>query len=305
MSNNKLLTVLSKYLGVPDEYNNSERYYFCPLCHHHNKKLAVNISTGFWHCWVCEASGKKLYNLLYKIGASKEDLFEISNVYHYDYVAPKKNVNHELVQINLPPEYIPLYNIQSSFKYDKAVSYLKYRNITKYDILKYNIGYCEYGQFGNRIIIPSYNINQSLNYYVGRSFFNDDFKYLLPNINKDIIFFENLIDWNYPITLVEGVFDAIAAKRNAIPLLGKYLFSQLKTKILKFETPVYICLDKDARKSQYKICNELYKDGIDVFWVELNEKDPSLIGYNSFKEYLKRSTKITPNFLIKKKMELL
>jgi hypothetical protein len=40
-------------------------------------------------------------------------------------------------------------------------------------------------------------------------------------VSRDIIGFELFINWNVPIILCEGVFDAIAIKRNAIPLLGK------------------------------------------------------------------------------------
>jgi hypothetical protein len=39
--------------------------------------------------------------------------------------------------------------------------------------------------------------------------------------DKNIIGFENMINWNVPIVLCEGAFDAIAIKRNAIPLFGK------------------------------------------------------------------------------------
>ena len=40
------------------------------------------------------------------------------------------------------------------------------------DILKYNIGYCDDGLYSNRIIIPSYDSDGQLNFFVGRAFFN-------------------------------------------------------------------------------------------------------------------------------------
>jgi hypothetical protein len=47
---------------------------------------------------------------------------------------------------------------------------LKSRGITKNDIEKYNIGYCETGRYAKMIIIPSYDENGQLNYFTGRSF---------------------------------------------------------------------------------------------------------------------------------------
>ena len=45
--------------------------------------------------------------------------------------------------------------------------------------------------------------------------------------------FENQINWDEPITLVEGVFDAMAVKRNAIPILGKFIPKTLNDSIYK------------------------------------------------------------------------
>lgn len=46
-------------------------------------------------------------------------------------------------------------------------------------------------------------------------------KYKNPPAPKDTVIFDLYINWNMPVILCEGVFDAIAIKRNAIPLLGK------------------------------------------------------------------------------------
>jgi hypothetical protein len=54
-----------------------------------------------------------------------------------------------------------------------ALAYLKKRNVTKQDILKYNIGYCDSGQYNNMIIIPSYDSTGRLNYFTARSFEKD------------------------------------------------------------------------------------------------------------------------------------
>ena len=43
--------------------------------------------------------------------------------------------------------------------------------------------------------------------------------------------FENQINWNEPITIVEGVFDALSVKRNSIPILGKFIPKKLMENI--------------------------------------------------------------------------
>ena len=77
---------------------------------------------------------------------------------------------------------------------------------------------------------------------------DDTFKHKNPQVSKDIVGFELHINWNYPVCLVEGAVDAIAIKRNAIPLFGKTIPDQLKHRIIENNVKtIYICLDKDAR----------------------------------------------------------
>ena len=59
-----------------------------------------------------------------------------------------------------------------------------------------------------------------------------------------------MINWNVPIVLCEGAFDAISIKRNAIPLFGKNISKKLMQKLVTSEVKkVYLALDKDAIKS--------------------------------------------------------
>ena len=95
------------------------------------------------------------------------------------------------------------------------------RGIRPADIVKYNIGYCEGGEYSNRIIIPSYDSEGVLNYFVSRAIYDGPMKYKNPKVSKDVIGFDLFINWKEPIVLCEGVFDAITIRRNAIPLFGK------------------------------------------------------------------------------------
>ena len=82
------------------------------------------------------------------------------------------------------------------------------------------------------IILPSYNAEGKLNYFTARNFNkHSTMKYKNPDVSRDIIGLELFINWNVPIILCEGIFDAIAIKRNVIPLLGKTIQKSLMKKI--------------------------------------------------------------------------
>ena len=71
-----------------------------------------------------------------------------------------------------------------------------------------------------------------LNYFVGRSFYDTSFKHKNPDVSKDVVGFEMFVNWDLPIVICEGVFDAMAVRMNSIPLFGKSPQSQLQKKIL-------------------------------------------------------------------------
>ena len=104
------------------------------------------------------------------------------------------------------------------------------------------------------VIIPSYDKDGTLNYFTGRSFEQDPFiKYRNPECSRDIIPFELFINWDSPLVLCEGPFDAMAIKRNAIPLLGKNIQSNLLKRIVQSTVKkIYIALDTDAIKQSAK-----------------------------------------------------
>ena len=130
-----------------------------------------------------------------------------------------------------------------------------------------------------------------MNYFIGRHFYGGKFKYRNPPISKDVVGFELFINWDEPIILCEGVFDAISIKRNAIPLLGKNIPSALLEKIInKNIDKVYLALDADARSEILKITEMFSKYNIDVFIIKLKEDtDPSDIGFEEMLTYLKNS----------------
>ena len=192
--------------------------------------------------------------------------------------------------VTLPKEYKPLYIEDGSIQQLHALKFLMERGLTEQDILKYNIGYCESGLFSNRVIIPSYDENGQLNFFVGRDIYDSPMKYKNSSTTKDVVGFELFVNWDEPIVLCEGPFDAIAIRRNCIPLFGKQILKSLKRKIIqKKVSQIYISLDQDAISDSLKMVEEFMNHNIDVYFVKLTEKDPSDLGFRKMVDVIKQT----------------
>jgi DNA primase len=286
----QIITILDSTLGVGSSLKGNEQAHHCPFCNHHKKKLQINLDTQRWHCWVCDSKGRSIYSLLRKLNVDIRDLNKVRDVYGDE---PEYDSKEEYVaKLQLPKEFKQLYfKPTGSFNplYNQAIHYLSKRGIAKADIVKHNIGYCEDGLYGGRVIIPSYDDGGELNYFVARSFYEDEpYKYKNPPISRDVIVFENQINWNEPITLVEGVFDSFSVKRNVIPLLGKFLLSKLKNKIMERGVKeVTIMLDSDAVADSTKHTEWFINNGIKVRNIIPTDKDAGEMGFKKVNELLK------------------
>lgn len=282
----QLINLLDTILGSHQKHAHGEFYWSCPFCHHAKPKLAINVAKGAWHCWVCNASGKRLLSLFRKLACSREQIVELATILQED--IPYINSDTTVAILNLPKEYVPLWQPTGLISYKQAVRYVTSRGITASDILRYQIGYCPDGLYANRIIIPSYDVTGKLNYFVGRSVYDGGMKYKNPPVSKNVIGFEMHINWNYPIILCEGVYDAIAIKRNAIPLLGKTLPRKLMERIITENVQqIYLALDTDALRQTSQIAKDLMSDGREVRVVQLDGKDPSDLGFHHMNKLIR------------------
>ena len=153
------------------------------------------------------------------------------------------------------------------------------------------MGYCSSGGYSNRIIIPSYDADGKLNYFMARDMFpNSKFKYKNPPMSKDTVCFELFINWKEPIVLVEGIFDAIAVRNNVIPLFGKFPSKTLVMRLTEKKVKtVYVALDEDAKKDAIKLSKFLMDYGISTYLLEMNDKDPSELGFTKFWDIVKNT----------------
>ena len=268
----------------------NEYMYWSPFVQHHKPKLQVNIETGKWHCWVSNQGGHNLFQLLKQVNADRILFKELSDAVGSTYYTSDKKDDKQII-LNLPKEAKPLWNGGDSVQKLHALKFIYERGLDMSDVIRYNLHYCLNGIYQNRIIIPSYDSNGQLNYFVRRDFYKGGMKYKNPPVPKDIIGFDLYVNWSEPIILCEGVFDAMAIKNNSIPLFGKTILPKLYKKIVENRVShVTICLDDDAFKDSIEMASKFMDNGIEVNFVKLKGKDPSDLGYKNMINQLDTST---------------
>lgn len=275
-------------------HKSGEEYLFrCKKCNHDKRKLSINFDKNVFKCWICDYRGNNLSRLIKRYGSflqrqewekfsttidlnsSLEDLFGV------------EEEKEEEVILSLPKEFISLANNNLPLSSLEPRKYLSSRGVTKADILKWKIGYCPKGEYNGRIIIPSFNEQGKVNYFIARSYGKEWPSYKNPNVSKDIVFNQLYVDFKNDLVLVEGIFDAINAE-NAVPILGSSLRedSKLFQEILKWDTTVYVALDPDAEKKARYLIKNLLLYGVEVYKIDVTGyKD---VGEMTKEEFKKR-----------------
>ena len=312
MENLKLLQLLESVLGKGKPTSGGNISFFSPFTSHYKPKLEIRLTPDAagnytWHCWISDKKGKSISSLFKQLNLPKERHEQLNRIIESTkYRVPiKESKVNETIQ--LPAEYAPMWIKKNTPDYRNAMHYLLNRGVTVFDILKYRIGYCESGEYSGKIIIPSYDKDGQLNYFVSRAYYKaDKFKHKNPKISKDIIGFEMFINWSQPIILCEGSFDAIAVKRNAIPLFGKIIQPALQKKIIEERVRnIYICLDADALKNALAIAEKFMAEGLNVYFVELQSEDASELGFRQITKIIENTDILTFERIMELKMGLI
>jgi len=281
LSSEKKLGVLKSFLG--STYRVGEEYLFaCPKCNHHKKKLSINIEKDSFKCWVCDYKSPSIFRLVRRYGSFSqrkqwEDLVgQIDLSAQSDLRTAIMSIGlaiepEEELVINLPEEFKTLTSSKTHVSSRRAMRYLKDRGTTKSDILRWKIGYCPTGEYEGRVIIPSFNMDGRVNYFIARTYEDEWVKYKNPPAQKDVVFNELYVDWGSDLIIVEGVFDAIVAG-NSIPLLGSSLRedSRLFSKIVQHDTPLYIALDADAESKAIKLIESFLKYDMEIYKIDVS-----------------------------------
>ena len=332
---NRIQGILSSFLGNPknDMSDEFELEFGCPRCEelygrgeHDKFNLAINVRKGVFKCWKCENETDEMHGSITKLvktygseGALKEyreaiEALRNSDLYKLKFDDGDFNADFMIMEreeLEFPSNYKKL--VEGGNNPKRVMEYLTRRGIGWDIITKHSIGYTGYDEnnrlLSNRIILPSYDADGTLNYWTGRDFTGNSkrMKYANPSVErKDIVFNEELLQWDADITIVEGPFDHIVVP-NSVPLLGKVIKSEFRLYRLlmdKARANVNIFLDNDAYETAiktYRLLNHgnLYnrirlvpsRDG----------EDPSSIyqekGYRGIAEHLRNSYKVSEVYL--------
>lgn len=237
----------------------------CPVCAREKGldkgdgkgNLEINYLRHVYKCWACsdtDGTQGPLGKLFDQFGNKKQ-----KKVYTLIKPEETKVLDKIVKKLKLPEGFKTFEESNPRFiPHIEAKKYLSTRGIDDNIIKKYNIGYTVDGDFAYRIIVPSYDSENNLNYFIARSWVPRKMKYKNPTAEKDkIIFNEHLIDWEKDVYLVEGVFDGFFLD-NSIPMLGKKISSLLfETLYNKAKGNITICTDGDAWSDGLKIYHEL------------------------------------------------
>ena len=301
----KKFKILTNVLGSHYRTNN-EFLFKCPYCDHHKRKFSVNLDKGYYKCWVCDTRGKNLYRVIRRFGTNrdKSQWRDLTSEIDYNKLEDLFSEKAEEKQIlEMPEGFVSLANKAVPPTGFAARNYLRKRGVSKQDIVWWKMGYCSKGEYEGRIIIPSFDGEGDLNYFVSRSYDRACYpKYKNPSVSKNIVFNDLFVDWSSDIILVEGVFDAIVAGRNSVPILGSTLnqHSVLLRKIVKEDAGVYVALDPDAKKKELQIIKTLLDFDIEVWKVNIGDNDDvGSMEKEQFQKCLGNATLITPdNYLL-------
>jgi len=265
--------IIENIFGEVKGLNTSEQLQAnCPKCAellgYSDEKFNLEINTGnkrVFRCWKCDNpqfSGS-LGRLIRIYGTSIDyDLYKsYASIYsEYSYEEDEK----EYVPVKLPDEMILFSQMETSnTDHLEAYNYLVLeRKISREIINKYRLGFCITGKYSKRIIIPSYDKNGEINYFVARNYDKSDRKkkpYDNPKSDKDkIIFNEGYVNWDSTIFLMEGVFEMLSFPVNAIIMLGKTISTTLFLKLKELKPDIVVLLDPDAYKNSIELFYTLH-----------------------------------------------
>lgn len=272
----------------------------CPIClpgDINKRKLVIRVEDDVNHCWTCGWKAHTVAPLIRKFGSS-EQLFR-----YRDEFMPERakrtdtQVETETKNLNFPSDFCLLTLANQGDPDVKAVwSYLKSRGVTYKDTWYYKLGISNEYRWKRRVIMPSFDDEGDMNFFVARNIDHNDKrpKYDGPNEDKlPIVFNEINVDWGRKLVICEGPFDLMKCGDNAVPLLGSDLNenSRLFSQIMLHETPVALALDGDMWNTKIpRIVKKMQEYDIDVSVVDVREwDDPGKMTKQQFRTALENA----------------
>lgn len=283
----------------------------CPICAPKDaskRKLVIRVDDDLAHCWTCAWKGHNLAGLIRRFGSPRQ-LAEYRDEFLPDghRISAVEPDGEERPKLELPKDFRMLVHCaQSTPGLGQVWTYLRSRGVTQRDAWYYKLGISSEHRWRGRVIMPSFDADGELNYFVGRSVYELDRRQKYDNPEDDklpIIFNEINLDWKKRLVVCEGPFDLMKCGDNAVPLLGSDLneHSKLFSQVALHGTPIALALDGDMwqKKTPY-LARKLQEYDVDVVVVDVRSHgDPGAMTKAQFREVLAAATAPTwsSNFL--------
>jgi DNA primase len=271
----------------------------CPSCkdgRKNKKKLYIELATGWYHCWVCGTSGKNINFLFRKF--AKNYAPRCAQLFHEDRSYTDQQALEEIIlPPELPEDSVLLMSAKNDPDANDVKRYLKARGLTKMDMYRWRICVSNEFKFRRKAIFPSFTASGQLNYYTARCIDETKFKYKNADVPKrTVIFNEFDINWDEPIILVEGVFDAVKCPENTVPVLGSSLASgsNLFMRLKQHESTVIVAFDEDAESRIHDVCRRLSLAGCSVYNLTIKGNDLGSRTKSDVRDILATTARWTP-----------
>lgn len=231
----------------------------CPSCGDMKYHLYLNYFKRVGHCFRCGIGGsfKKL-----------KDVYEVDIPDERGIEMPLRQpvLDEKPALIELPEGHALL--LDSWFKEEGKPFrvYLEGRGVNLGDVQHYRLGYCPYGEWMWRVIIPYYEYGRVL-YYQGRSIIDSPSmkKYKNPTelaigVGKsNVLFNADACNESEVIVVCEGAFSAMAVGHSAVGISGNTVSEFQLSKVANSKAKdILVMLDGNAWDFAVRLANSLY-----------------------------------------------
>jgi len=223
----------------------------CPFCGDTGQHCGIFIDGGNYSCWRCSEAGSfyKLLSEILGISFAEYDklLHSIIAVQPVVKVEEPPKVE-EIKPVILPKEFKPITEHVPLF----VITFLDNRRISLETCTKYNLGYCQFGEYAQRIIIPIYINNELVAFQARAAVDHASLRYKTSKvaINNYLYKYDDI---DKRMILTEGVFDALRLEDEAVCSFGTHIcINQRRLILQKKLNELIFCWDGDAYMKAYK-----------------------------------------------------
>ena len=318
ITDSQRLELLVRLLGRADvDRRGINAQFWCPFCRSDDeakRKLAVRISDGAVHCWVCGWSARNISSLARAVGA-RDALTELEAAFGRSRRFDEDDEPASPTPVMLPPDFKLVSKLverrTGDPDHEACLRYVGSRGVTLEAAWRFCLGVSDVGAYRRRVLFPSFDASGRLNYLTARAV-DADVRPRYLNVDadrKDVVFGEVNVDWGRELVLVEGPFDMLSCYGvNVTSVLGSRLDESyaLFNRIVINRTPVVLAMDPDAARKQDILASRLLRYGVRVravSWAGRGEKeDPSEVGTATFREMIRASSDVDRSTLLRSRI---